>query len=64
MAAAGVELLAFALALSGVSGVLAATLLPNWKVNMDVGSNIITTIERLEGLWMDCTWYSTGMFPS
>ncbi|XP_043744277.1 claudin-20 [Cervus elaphus] len=62
MASAGVQLLAFALALSGVSGVLAATLLPNWKVNVDAGSNIITAIERLEGLWMDCAWYSTGMF--
>lgn len=35
----------FRLALSGVSGVTtSSTLLPNWKVNMDVGSNIITAI--------------------
>lgn len=62
MASAGLQLLAFALALSGVSGVLTATLLPNWKVNVDTGSNIITAIVQLQGLWMDCTWYSTGMF--
>ncbi|KAF0884379.1 CLD20 protein, partial [Crocuta crocuta] len=62
MASAGLQLLAFALALSGVSGVLTATLLPNWKVSVDSGSNIITAVEQLQGLWMDCTWYSTGMF--
>lgn len=62
MASAGLQLLALVLALGGVSGVLAATLLPNWKVNMDAGSNIITAIVQLQGLWMDCTWYSTGMF--
>ncbi|XP_007097279.2 claudin-20 [Panthera tigris] len=62
MASAGLQLLAFVLALSGVSGVLTATLLPNWKVNVDSGSNIITAVVQLQGLWMDCTWYSTGMF--
>ncbi|XP_045860817.1 claudin-20 [Meles meles] len=62
MVSAGLQLLAFVLALSGVSGVLTATLLPNWKVNVDSGSNIITAIVQLQGLWMDCTWYSTGMF--
>ncbi|KAG7255804.1 hypothetical protein CRUP_011546 [Coryphaenoides rupestris] len=36
--------------------------LPNWKVSADVGSNIITAISQMQGLWMDCTWYSTGMF--
>lgn len=62
MASAGLQLLALVLALCGVSGVLAATLLPNWKVSVDAGSNIITAIVQLQGLWMDCTWYSTGMF--
>ncbi|XP_037376527.1 claudin-20 [Talpa occidentalis] len=62
MASAGLQLFAFVLALSGVSGVLTATLLPSWKVNVDGGSNIITAIVQLHGLWMDCTWYSTGMF--
>ncbi|XP_029799913.1 claudin-20 [Suricata suricatta] len=62
MASARLQLLAFVLALSGASGVLTATLLPNWKVNVDAGSNIITAVVQLQGLWMDCTWYSTGMF--
>ncbi|XP_017200932.3 claudin-20 [Oryctolagus cuniculus] len=62
MASEGLQLLAFTLALSGVSGVLTATLLPNWKVKVDVGSNILMAMVRLHGLWMDCTWYSTGMF--
>lgn len=62
MASATLQLLAFILAMSGVSGVLAATLLPNWKVNAYAGSNIVTAIVQAHGLWMDCTWYSTGMF--
>uniref|UniRef100_A0A8C6R671 Claudin n=1 Tax=Nannospalax galili TaxID=1026970 RepID=A0A8C6R671_NANGA len=62
MGSEGLQLLAFILALAGVSGVLTATLLPNWKVSADRGSNIITAIAQLHGLWMDCTWYSTGMF--
>ncbi|XP_037676189.1 claudin-20 [Choloepus didactylus] len=62
MASAGLQLLAFGLALLGAFGMFVATLLPNWKVNMDVGSSILTAIVQLRGLWMDCTWYSTGMF--
>ncbi|XP_017514004.3 claudin-20 [Manis javanica] len=62
MVSVRLQLLAFILALSGVSGMLTATLLPSWKVNVDTGSNIITAIVQLQGLWMDCTWYSTGMF--
>ncbi|KAM6186230.1 claudin-20 [Rhynchocyon petersi] len=59
---AGLQLFAFGLALSGGSGLLAATLLPNWKVRVDGGSSIITAVVQLQGLWMDCTCYSTGMF--
>ncbi|XP_075410309.1 claudin-20 [Tenrec ecaudatus] len=62
MASAGLQLFAFSLALLGVSGVLTATLLPTWKVHVDLGSNILTAIVQLQGLWADCTWYSTGMF--
>ncbi|XP_064195914.1 claudin-20-like [Anguilla rostrata] len=62
MASAGMQVLAFVLALLGVFGATVATLLPNWKVSADVGSNIITAISQMQGLWMDCTWYSTGMF--
>lgn len=62
MASSCLQLLAFILAVFGVCGVLAATLLPNWKVNVDAGTTIITAIVQVHGLWMDCTWYSTGMF--
>ncbi|XP_029114080.1 claudin-20 [Scleropages formosus] len=62
MASAGTQIFAFVLALLGIFGATVATLLPNWKVSADVGSNIITAISQMQGLWMDCTWYSTGMF--
>ncbi|NXA53681.1 CLD20 protein, partial [Nothocercus julius] len=62
MASAGLQCFAFLLALLGIFGDITATLLPNWKINADVGSNIITAITQMQGLWMDCTWYSTGMF--
>ncbi|XP_006022444.1 claudin-20 [Alligator sinensis] len=62
MASGGLQFFAFILALFGVFGVITATLLPTWKVNADVGSNIITAVTQTQGLWMDCTWYSTGMF--
>ncbi|XP_018416936.1 PREDICTED: claudin-20 [Nanorana parkeri] len=62
MASVGVQISAFVVALMGVCAAIAATLLPNWKVNTDTGGNIITAVIQMQGLWMDCTWYSTGMF--
>lgn len=62
MASSAVQILAFALALLGMLGATVATLLPNWKVSADVGPNIMTAISQMQGLWMDCTWYSTGVF--
>ncbi|KAJ8341828.1 hypothetical protein SKAU_G00341190 [Synaphobranchus kaupii] len=62
MSSAGVQIFAFILALLGIFGATVATLLPNWKVSADMGANIITAISQMQGLWMDCTWYSTGMF--
>uniref|UniRef100_A0AAY4CKT7 Claudin n=1 Tax=Denticeps clupeoides TaxID=299321 RepID=A0AAY4CKT7_9TELE len=62
MASPGMQIFAFVLALLGIMGATLATLLPNWKVSADVGSNIISAITQMQGLWMDCTWYSTGMF--
>ncbi|XP_007516243.1 claudin-20 [Erinaceus europaeus] len=62
MASGRLQLLAFALALSGVSGVLAATLLPNWTVSVDAGPSILSAVAQLQGLWVDCTWHSTGLF--
>lgn len=62
MASTGTQIFGFVLALLGILGATVATLLPNWKVSADVGSSIITVISQMQGLWMDCTWYSTGMF--
>ncbi|KAM5164727.1 claudin-20 [Mantella aurantiaca] len=62
MASAELQISAFVVALMGLCAAIAATLLPNWKVNSDTGANIITAVTQMQGLWMDCTWYSTGMF--
>ncbi|KAM3931223.1 claudin-20 [Leptodactylus fuscus] len=62
MASVGLQITAFFIALMALCGAMAATLLPNWKVNTDTGANIVTAVIQMQGLWMDCTWYSTGMF--
>ncbi|XP_051510833.1 claudin-20 [Myxocyprinus asiaticus] len=62
MPSSTMQMFAFILALLGVLSATVATLLPNWKVSADVGSNIMTAISQMQGLWMDCTWYSTGVF--
>ncbi|XP_056423036.1 claudin-20 [Hyla sarda] len=62
MASVGLQVTAFIIALMALCGSIAATLLPNWKVNADTGANIVTSVIQMQGLWMDCTWYSTGMF--
>uniref|UniRef100_A0A8C5PJR8 Claudin n=1 Tax=Leptobrachium leishanense TaxID=445787 RepID=A0A8C5PJR8_9ANUR len=61
MASVGLQITAFIIGLIGLCGTIAATLLPNWKVHADPGANIITAVTQMQGLWMDCTWYSTGM---
>ncbi|KAM9840696.1 claudin-20-like [Aulostomus maculatus] len=62
MLSAAVQILAFALAILGVLGATVATLLPNWKVSINVWSSIVTPISQMQGLWMDCVWYSSGVF--
>ncbi|XP_041661259.1 claudin-20-like [Cheilinus undulatus] len=62
MLSAAIQILAFALALLGVLGATVATLLPNWKVSMNVWSSVMTPISQMQGLWMDCVWYSSGVF--
>ncbi|XP_049913481.1 claudin-20-like [Epinephelus moara] len=62
MLPAAIQILAFALALLGVLGTTVATLLPNWKVSINVWSSIMTPISQMQGLWMDCVWYSSGVF--
>ncbi|XP_019969027.1 claudin-20-like [Paralichthys olivaceus] len=62
MLSAAIQILAFALALLGVLGATVATLLPNWKVSINAWSSIMTPISQMQGLWMDCVWYSSGVF--
>ncbi|XP_065124973.1 claudin-20 [Paramisgurnus dabryanus] len=62
MPSSTMQMFAFILAVLGVVSATVATLLPNWKVSADVGNNIMTAISQMQGLWMDCTWYSTGVF--
>ncbi|XP_067428595.1 claudin-20-like [Thunnus thynnus] len=62
MLSTAIQILAFALALLGVLGATVATLLPNWKVSVNVWSSIMTPISQMQGLWMDCVWYSSGVF--
>ncbi|XP_026228418.1 claudin-7-B-like [Anabas testudineus] len=60
MANSGMQILGFALALLGVIGLVAGTIMPQWKMSSYVGSNIITAISMYEGLWMSCAFQSTG----
>ncbi|TKS75301.1 Claudin-20 [Collichthys lucidus] len=62
MLSAAIQILAFVLALFGVLGTTVATLLPNWKVSINAWSSIMTPISQMQGLWMDCVWYSSGVF--
>ncbi|XP_060948077.1 claudin-20-like [Limanda limanda] len=62
MLSAAIQILAFALALLGVLGATVATLLPNWKVSINAWSSIMTPVSQMQGLWMDCVCYSSGVF--
>ncbi|XP_078086749.1 claudin-20 [Mustelus asterias] len=62
MASAGLQIFALSLSLAACLGVIATTVLPNWKVTTFEKSNIISTTTDMQGLWMECTWYSTGLF--
>lgn len=62
MLSTAVQILAFALALLGVLGSTVATLLPNWKVSISTWSNLVTPVSQMQGLWMDCVWYTSGVF--
>ncbi|CAL8363388.1 unnamed protein product [Lota lota] len=62
MPSAGLELTGFFLGLLGLLGTLAATVLPYWRMSAHVGSNIVTAVESMRGLWMECVYQSTGAF--
>ncbi|KAJ0061103.1 hypothetical protein NL108_007823 [Boleophthalmus pectinirostris] len=62
MLSTAVQILAFALALLGLVGVTVATVLPNWKVSVTGWTSLMTPISHMQGLWMDCNFYSSGVF--
>ncbi|KAM4700114.1 claudin-14 [Discoglossus pictus] len=57
-----VQLLGFTVALFGFIGTIIATVLPHWWRTAHVGTNIITAVEYMKGLWMECVWHSTGIY--
>ncbi|CAL8265558.1 unnamed protein product [Merluccius merluccius] len=62
MASAALELTGFFLGLLGMLGTLVATVLPYWRTSAHVGSNIVTAVASMRGLWMECVYQSTGVF--
>ncbi|XP_029929422.1 claudin-1 [Myripristis murdjan] len=60
MANAGIQLLGFALAFIGFMGLIAATIMAEWKASSYAGDNIITAQAMYEGLWKSCVSQSTG----
>ncbi|KAM9290540.1 claudin-7 [Gastrophryne carolinensis] len=60
MANPGLQVLGFVLGLLGWIGLVAATILPQWRMSSYAGDNIITAVAVYQGLWMSCAWQSTG----
>lgn len=51
---AKLEVLALVLGVIGLTGTIAVTALPMWKVTAFIGANLIVMEELWEGLWMNC----------
>ncbi|XP_056141043.1 claudin-2 [Lampris incognitus] len=62
MASEALELMGFFLGLLGMLGTLVATVLPYWRTSPHIGSNIVTAVDNMKGLWMECVYQSTGAF--
>ncbi|XP_071379335.1 claudin-1 isoform X1 [Centroberyx affinis] len=60
MANGGIQLLGFVLAFLGFIGLIASTIMPEWKASSYAGDNIITAQALYEGLWKTCVSQSTG----
>ncbi|XP_069623738.1 claudin-7 [Ranitomeya imitator] len=60
MANSGLQILGFMMALLGWIGLVAATIMPQWRMSSYAGDNIITAIAVYQGLWMSCAMQSTG----
>lgn len=62
MASAALELMGFFLGLFGLLGTMVSTVLPYWQISAHIGSNIVTAVANMRGLWMECVYQSTGAF--
>ena len=60
MANAGIQLLGFVLSFIGFIGLIASTIMAEWKLSSYAGDNIITAQAMYEGLWKSCVSQSTG----
>ncbi|XP_040271357.1 claudin-7 [Bufo bufo] len=60
MANSGLQILGFMMALIGWIGLIAATIMPQWRMSSYAGDNIITAVAIYQGLWMSCASQSTG----
>lgn len=60
MANAGIQLLGFCLAFVGFIGLIASTVMVEWKMSSYAADNIITAQAVYEGLWKSCVSQSTG----
>ncbi|XP_053318566.1 claudin-7 [Spea bombifrons] len=60
MANSGLQLLGFVMALLGWIGLIAATIMPQWRMSSYAGDQIITAVAIYQGLWMSCATQSTG----
>lgn len=60
MSAGGRQVLGLFLAIIGFIGSIVICILSTWKVSVSTGSNIITSQNFQQGLWMSCVIQSTG----
>ncbi|KAM5126336.1 claudin-7-like [Mantella aurantiaca] len=60
MANSGLQMLGFVMALLGWIALIAATIMPQWRMSSYAGDSIITAIAIYQGLWMSCVTQSTG----
>ncbi|XP_069806411.1 claudin-7 [Dendropsophus ebraccatus] len=60
MANSGLQILGFLMGLLGWIGLIAATIMPQWRMSSYAGDSIITAIAIYQGLWMSCATQSTG----
>ncbi|XP_018431290.1 PREDICTED: claudin-7-like [Nanorana parkeri] len=60
MANSGLQLLGFVMSLFGWIALIAATIMPQWRMSSYAGDSIITAVAIYQGLWMTCATQSTG----